>query len=231
LINADRIHEEWQNLKVGDPMKMCPGTSGPPPYIISIIEPNHAIVMGHKENGNWTDIWQFIVVPQSDGTTRLVIRSRNALQGWFWDAMRPGEFIMMRGMMLGIKERAEKFGAAGSIVLEGVDLNIIGTGFNPSFPANCTGGAPVCYKAKDGYTFFSITLEPQNLPEGDMLAYKMLPKISLTIDGHETALPTVQTYENATDRLTLGFEVPEIANSFALQWADLYAIPLGLDAG
>lgn len=33
--NADRIHEEWQNLKVGDEMLMCPENSGPPPYIIA----------------------------------------------------------------------------------------------------------------------------------------------------------------------------------------------------
>ncbi len=107
LINADRIHEEWQNLKVGDQMKMCPGTSGPPPYEIAILKPNESIIMGHKENGSWIEVWQFNLVPQSDGTTRLVIRSRNAAQGWFWDVIRPGEFIMMRGMMLGIKQRAE----------------------------------------------------------------------------------------------------------------------------
>ena len=111
LINADRIHEEWQNLKVGDPMKMCPGTSGPPPYEIAIIEPGQAIAMGHKENGDWIEIWQFNLVPQNDGTTRLVIRSRSAAEGWFWDAIRPGEFIMMQRMMMGIKERAE--GMAG----------------------------------------------------------------------------------------------------------------------
>jgi hypothetical protein len=107
LINADRIHEEWQDLKVGDQMKMCPGTSGPPPYEIAIIEPNHAIAMGHKENGRWVEVWQFSLVPQEDGATRLVIRSRNAAEGWFWDIIRPGEFVMMRGMLLGIKERAE----------------------------------------------------------------------------------------------------------------------------
>ena len=107
LVNADRIHEEWQDLKVGDPMKMCPGTSGPPPYEIAIIEPNHAIVMGHQDNGTWVEVWQFVLVPEKDETTRLIIRSRNAAQGWFWDLIRPGEFIMMRGMMLGIKERAE----------------------------------------------------------------------------------------------------------------------------
>lgn len=113
LINADRIHPEWQNLKVGDPMKMCPGTSGPPPYEIAIIEPNRSIIMGHKENGNWVEIWQFHFLPLDDGTTRLVIRSRNAVEGWFWDIIRPGEFVMMRGMMFGIKERAEALAVAG----------------------------------------------------------------------------------------------------------------------
>jgi len=108
LINADRIHGEWQNLKVGDPMKMCPGTFGPPPYEIAMLEPNRAIVMGHRENGDWIEVWQFILAPQNDGTTRLVIRSRSVAEGWFWDAIRPGEFVMMRGMMLGIKERAER---------------------------------------------------------------------------------------------------------------------------
>ena len=107
LINADRIHDEWQNLKVGDQVKMCPGNFGPPPYQVVMIQKNQAIVLGHQDNGQWIEVWQFNLVPQSDGTTRLVIRSRNAAQGWFWDLIRPGEFIMMRGMMLGIKQRAE----------------------------------------------------------------------------------------------------------------------------
>ena len=107
LINADQIHEEWQDLKVGDQVKMCPGTSGPPPYEVARLEPDSAIILGHKENGDWIEIWQFVLVPQADGSTRLVLRSRSAAQGWFWDVIRPGEFIMARGMLLGIKERAE----------------------------------------------------------------------------------------------------------------------------
>jgi hypothetical protein len=107
LINADRIHQEWQDLKVGDQVKMCPGTSGPPPYEVSLIEPDRAIVMGHQDQGKWVEVWQFVLVPQADGTTRLILRSRNAAQGWFWDVIRPGEFIMARGMLLGIKARAE----------------------------------------------------------------------------------------------------------------------------
>lgn len=104
--NADRIHEEWQGLKVGDKVLMCKNDM-PPGYEVAKIEPNHAIVMGHQTDGTWTDVWQFLLIPQADGTTRFVVRSRNSLDGWFWDAIRPGEFIMMRRMMLTIKERAE----------------------------------------------------------------------------------------------------------------------------
>jgi len=104
--NADRIHEEWQGLKVGDKVLMCKNDM-PPGYEVAKIETNRAIVMGHQTDGAWTDVWQFLLIPQADGTTRFVIRSRNSLDGWFWDAIRPGEFIMMRRMMLTIKERAE----------------------------------------------------------------------------------------------------------------------------
>jgi len=105
--NADRIHEEWQGLEVGDKVLMCPDENMPPAYIVAMIEENQTIVLGHKEKDDWVEVWQFNLVPQDDGTTRLVIRSRSAAEGWFWDAIRPGEFIMMRRMMLGIKERAE----------------------------------------------------------------------------------------------------------------------------
>jgi len=111
VINADRIHEEWQGLKVGDKVLMCPDENMPPAYSVATVEQDHVIVLGHKENDEWVEVWQFNLTPQEDGTTRLVIRSRSAAQGWFWDVIRPGEFIMMRGMMLGIKERAE--GIAG----------------------------------------------------------------------------------------------------------------------
>lgn len=109
--NADRIHEEWQGLEVGDKVLMCPDENMPPAYLVAMIEENQTIVLGHKEKDDWVEVWQFNLVPQDDGTTRLVIRSRSAAEGWFWDAIRPGEFIMMRRMMLGIKERAEGMAA------------------------------------------------------------------------------------------------------------------------
>jgi hypothetical protein len=105
--NADRIHNEWQNLNVGDEMKMCPDNSGPPPYIIAQIVPNKAIVMGHQENGKWVDLWQFVIIPQADGTSRFITRTRTMKVGGLWTIIHPGVFVMERGMLLGIKERAE----------------------------------------------------------------------------------------------------------------------------
>jgi hypothetical protein len=107
LINADRIHDEWQDLKFGDKVKMCPADWGPPAYEVAVLETNHAVVIGHQENGKWSDVWQFILLPQSDGTTRLIARGRDMKSGGIWDVIRLGQFIMERGMLLGIKERAE----------------------------------------------------------------------------------------------------------------------------
>jgi len=36
-----------------------------------------------------------------------VLRSRDTKTGGIWDVIRPGVFIMERGMLLGIKQRAE----------------------------------------------------------------------------------------------------------------------------
>jgi hypothetical protein len=109
--NADRIHEEWQDLKVGGQVKMCPDENMPPAYKVARMDPDQAIVLGHQDGDRWVEVWQFVMVPQGDGSTRLVIRSRSEMGGWFWNVMRPGEFIMMRGMMQGIKERAERMAA------------------------------------------------------------------------------------------------------------------------
>ena len=107
MTNADRIHPEWQNRQVGDSVRMCPGEAGPPPYIVAQLHPQRAIVMGHQENGQWVDLYQFVITPQPDGTSRLVLRTRTMMTGGLWDLIHPGVFIMERGMLQGIKARAE----------------------------------------------------------------------------------------------------------------------------
>jgi hypothetical protein len=108
LINAGHIHQEWQGLKVGDKVKICPRDDwGPPAYEVALLKQDQAVVLGHEEDGKWMDLWQFNLVPQADGTTRLITRSRDMKTGGIWNVIRPGQFIMERGMLLGIKERAE----------------------------------------------------------------------------------------------------------------------------
>lgn len=112
IVNTDRIHPEWQGLQVGDDVKMCPGEFGPPPYQVAQIVPNKTIVLGHQENGEWVDLWQLVLLPQADGSTRLVQRTRTMMAGGLWSIIHPGVFIMERGMILGIKERAESIAIA-----------------------------------------------------------------------------------------------------------------------
>ncbi len=107
MVNADHIHPEWQDLKVGDEVHMCPHDPAPPPYIVAQIHPDQAIVLGHQENGKWVDLYQFILVPESSGSTRLILRTRTNAVGGFWTVIHPGVFVMERGLLLGIKQRAE----------------------------------------------------------------------------------------------------------------------------
>ncbi len=108
MVNADRIHDEWQDLKVGDEVRMCVKESGPPPYIVAQIHPNLAIVMGHKDNGEWVDLYQFVIVPQANGSSRLIVRTRTMMTGGIWAVVHPIAFVMERGMLYGLKERAER---------------------------------------------------------------------------------------------------------------------------
>ncbi len=106
ITNADRIHPEWQDLKIGDPVEMCPNGM-PPAYKVAQIHPNHAIVMGHKENGAWVDLWQFVILSQADGSSRLILRTRTMMVGGIWTVIHPGVFVMEYGLLHGIQARAE----------------------------------------------------------------------------------------------------------------------------
>ncbi len=108
ITNADRIHPEWQNLKVGDLVKLCPKDPAPPPYIVAALTPDRSLVLGHQDNGKWVEEWEFNIVPQSDGTSRLVTRTRTMMVGGIWEVLHPITFVMEQRLLLGVKERAER---------------------------------------------------------------------------------------------------------------------------
>lgn len=79
-------------------------------FTVEEIAPERYLVLRIRETAG--DISSVIVLtPLDEQRTRLVIRLRAAfpgLGGWLFGLIfDPGDFIMMRKMLLGIKERAE----------------------------------------------------------------------------------------------------------------------------
>lgn len=58
------------------------------------------------------EIIDSIMIPQADGPTRLIARGRENKSGSIRDVIHPGQFVMERGMLPGIKERAESLAQA-----------------------------------------------------------------------------------------------------------------------
>lgn len=107
MAKDETIHPEWQNLTAGDLMKMCAGDFAPPPYIVAEVLPNQAVTFGHKTGEMWEETWQFVLIPQPDGTTRLVTRTSTNMVGGIWEVVRPISFVMERKMLLTIKSLSE----------------------------------------------------------------------------------------------------------------------------
>lgn len=116
--NADRIIPEYQNLKVGDKVRIVP--EGRDPYfIVSAIETGRAIILGGDDPPT---TWAFVLEPIDDNTTRLIIRWRQDYEttpgnvlGWRL-LTDPITFVMERKMLQGIKARVEAVASNGQDV-------------------------------------------------------------------------------------------------------------------
>ena len=105
--SADEIHEEWQDLKVGDVLR---SREDGPGMRVEILDPERAL-SNRSEAGDW--VWTFVLVPEN-GSTRLISRNRIAMKGAAAGqrlgmlVMEPGSLVMERKMLLGVKQRAER---------------------------------------------------------------------------------------------------------------------------
>ncbi len=107
MAKDETIRPEWQTLQVGDLMKMCAGDFAPPPYIVAQIIPDQAVVFGHQEDNKWVELWAFVLIPQTDGSTRLITRTRSNMVGGMWEVFNRVAFFMERKMLLTMKNLAE----------------------------------------------------------------------------------------------------------------------------
>ena len=120
--NANVILPQFQELEAGDRLDHAGN------LIVRAIEPNSHLVLGPPVGTPTGDAtWAIVLSAQEDGKTRLVSRVRARLapnaRGAFWLALLdPGQFIMERRWLLGVKERAERnsglLGEPGPGVLE-----------------------------------------------------------------------------------------------------------------
>jgi hypothetical protein len=121
--NADRINSQWQTRQLGDTVWLTRKDryQGTARTVIAMYEPGHSMVLVSPRDyeklaqyGPPIDgAWAFIVEPEGKNASRLIMRSRGRSKGLLKRAFDylvfdPVHFIMERGMMLGIKERAER---------------------------------------------------------------------------------------------------------------------------
>ncbi len=114
-----------------------------------------------------------------------------------------------------------------AIMLGGVQVEIAGATLSSGFPAGCSGGAP-CTTVNAGSRILSVTFVPRNLPAGNMLPYKDAPDVRVVLEGGVTVPYSLTLFDNASQSLTLGFQVPADARAFGLRWGDLPEIPLNV---
>ena len=113
ITNADRIHPEWQTIAVGDTVRATQadylgGRFGTLGWEVVDVVPGRALVL---------DKWgAFVVQPIDSATSRLFVRTRGdgkpsaiglVLGPLNVFVFEPAHFIMQRGMLRGIRDRAE----------------------------------------------------------------------------------------------------------------------------
>lgn len=114
--NVDRIVAAWQQLEVGDRVRLTPD-----PYFgrtgqfmtVAEIQPDRALVFRQTLPNGSTASWAFLLLPQDEGTTRLIMRRRGGHPTLFDRVMSPGYAFMDRGMLYGLRNRVEAAAARG----------------------------------------------------------------------------------------------------------------------
>jgi len=113
----NRVHPEWQQLAVGDLVRVAPkGWLGEPDGLtlsVAGIVPEKYIVLTSVagEDSRWNVVWSFHLQPHWEDRVRLLSRARIALRHpgevFAMELARPIVAFSTRGLLLGIKHRVE----------------------------------------------------------------------------------------------------------------------------
>ncbi len=113
--NARRIHAIWQQTAVGDSVRVAPpGWMGCPDGValeVAEIVPGRCLVLRTAPTGAARAVWSFLLLPQGDGHSRLLLRTRVALRHpgavLGMELIRPAAAVASRAVLRGIKRHAE----------------------------------------------------------------------------------------------------------------------------
>jgi hypothetical protein len=109
--NATRIVSELQTLNLGDRMRLTPDPYlGQPGQYLEVVhvEPNHALALRQRLPNGTNGSWAFVLRPDGERSTRPFFRRRGEKPSFFDRLMKPGYYFMDRGMLAGLKRRAER---------------------------------------------------------------------------------------------------------------------------
>lgn len=110
--NVEEIRPELQTLAVGEEVRL--GPAGYPYYLVEdLAEGRHLLLKGPQSDGE-THTWLFLIDPLPDGSSRLLVRTRDFYAPTFanfiiWCVMtEPLHFIMENKMLRTLKALAER---------------------------------------------------------------------------------------------------------------------------
>jgi hypothetical protein len=111
--SADRIVAEWQDIKIGDEVRLAPSVT----LEVAALEPGRSLVLrGGVPMGStaapYDFTWAWVLRDEPDETSRLLVRERYAYtRPWARFLVEPVEaisFVMTQKMLRGIRDRAEQ---------------------------------------------------------------------------------------------------------------------------
>jgi hypothetical protein len=112
--NADRIVSEWQDLDVGDIVRLGRADRFSEATLEVVdLDPERSLVLRTPGEPAWW-VWAFVLEPVDDRTTRLLVRSRirlpanPAVRVGARSVLDPVTFVMTYGMLRGLRQRAER---------------------------------------------------------------------------------------------------------------------------
>jgi hypothetical protein len=114
--NAEEIHPGWQHLAVGDAVRLIPEgwmglRNGLTMQVVDVEGQQCIVLRTAPPEHRWEAVWSFHLIPHWDDRCRLLIRSRIGLRHpgevIFAEMIGPARAFITRGILIGVKRRAE----------------------------------------------------------------------------------------------------------------------------